>query len=304
VCRRFGEKLQESEECSVSGVDAKVENPPEGCPMKRTQVWGVVTGSLAAFVLAIALGQDVRGAARIVATPSTPPEVEVSRSSDPSPSTTPGPDVTPTPTPAVSPTTTPSATPVPAPTEEPPGVPFDALIQAQMAWDQLEMFEPGPAPDPTWSAEFDGGQLVNWEPVQTSWLAMWEVDVPSPGGSVTATVTAGPSDRFRVVDVMCMVGSTFTQIPSTVHGQSVVFAFDAVPDGHSTYECYFTFDPALLPRPTPYPNSPSLPPTDTVVSGAIRELDGSGWLPPAMLVGVVAGAIFYAAGSRRPVKPS
>lgn len=271
--------------------------------MKRTQVCGVVTGSLAAFVLAIALGQDVRGAASIVATPSTPPELEVSPSPDASPSSSPGPDVTPTPTPAVSPTTTASATPVPTPTEEPPGVPFDALIQAQMAWEQLEMFEPGPAPDPTWSAEFDGGQLVNSEPVQTYWLAMWEVDVPSPGGLVTATVTAGPPDKFRVVDVICMDGSTFTQIPSTVHGQSVVFAFDAVPDGHSAYECYFTFDPALLPRPTPYPNSPSLPPTDSVVHGAIREVNGSGWLPPAILVGVVAGAIFHSAGSRRRGKP-
>jgi hypothetical protein len=144
---------------------------------------------------------------------------------------------------------------------------------------------------------------VNSEPVQTYWLAMWEVDVPSPGGLVTATVTAGPPDKFRVVDVICMDGSTFTQIPSTVHGQSVVFAFDAVPDGHSAYECYFTFDPALLPRPTPYPNSPSLPPTDSVVHGAIREVNGSGWLPPAILVGVVAGAIFHSAGLRRRGKP-
>ena len=136
------------------------------------------------------------------------------------------------------------------------------------------------------------------------WLATWEVDVPSPGGTVTATVTANPQDKFRVVDVICMDSHTMSQIPSTVHGQSVVFAFDAVPDGRSIYECHFTFEPALLPRPTPYPNSPSLPPTDTVVDGTIRELDGSGWLPPAILVGVVAGAIFHMAGSRRRGKPS
>ena len=272
--------------------------------MKRTQQACLATGSLTAIVLALALGQDVRGAAGPDPAPRSPAQAEasVSPSPDTSASPIPSPDATPTPTPDASPTTPTGATPVPTPTEDPPGVPYDALVQAQMDWGQLEMFEPGPAPDPTWTAEFDGGQLVNSEPVQTSWLGMWEVDVPSPGGLVTATVSAGPTDRFRVVDVFCM-DSTFDLITSTVQGQSVVFAFDAVPDGRSTYECHFTFDPTLLPRPTPFPTTLPLPATDTVVDGKVRDEDGSSWLALAVLAGVVAGAVVVAASSRRRTTP-
>jgi hypothetical protein len=273
--------------------------------MNRTQQVCLATGSLTAMVLTLALGQDVRGTARPDPTPQNPAQAEasVSPSPDASASPTVSPDATPTPTPDASPTEPPSATPVPTPTEEPTGVLYDALVHAQMDWDQLEMFEPGPAPDPTWTAEFDGGQLVNGEPVQTSWLGMWEIDVPSPGGLVTATVSAGPPDKFKVVDVFCME-SMSNLIASTVQGQSVVFAFDAVPDGRSDYECHFIFDPALLPRPTPYPNTPPLPATDTVVDGKVREVDGSSWLALAILAGVVAGAIVVAPWSRRRTTPS
>lgn len=273
--------------------------------MKRTQQACLATGSLTVIVLTLALGQGVRGAAGPDPTSQNPAQAEASvrPSPDASASPTPSPDATPTPTPAASPTAPPSPAPVPTPTEELPGVLFDALVQAQMDWEQLEMFEPGPAPDPTWTAEFDGGQLVSWDPVQTFWLAMWEVDVPSPGGLVTATVSAGPPDKFRVVDVFCM-DSTSNLIPSSVQGQSVVFAFDAVPDGRSVYECHFTFDPALLPRPTPFPTTPPLPATDTVVDGKVREVAGSSWLALAILAGVVAGAIVVAAWSRRRTTPS
>jgi hypothetical protein len=268
--------------------------------MKRTRQACLAIGSLTAIVLALALGQDVRGAAGPDPAPQRPAQAEasVSPSPDASASPTPSPDAPPTGTPDASPTTPPSATPVPTPTEELPGVPYDALVQAQMTWDQLEAFEPGPAPDPTWTAEFDGGQVVNSEPVQTIWLGMWEVDVPSPGGLVTATVSAGPPDKFRVVDVFCM-DSASNLVPSTVQGQSVVFAFDAVPDGRSNYECHFIFDPALLPRPTPFPTTPPLPATDTLVEGKVWDVDGSSWLALAVLAGVVAGAVVVAALSRR-----
>ncbi len=274
--------------------------------MKRTQQACLATGSLTAFVLALALGQDVRGAAGSDPAPRSPGQAEasVSPSPDTSASPAPSPDATPTPTPDASPTTPPSATSLPTPTEEPPGVlSHDALVRAQMDWDQLEMFEPGPAPDPTWTAEFDGGQLVDSEPVQTDWLGMWVIDVPSPGGLVTATVSAGPPDKFRVVDVVCMESQT-NLIPSTVQGQSVVFAFDAVPDGRSDYECHFTFDSALLPRPTPFPTAPPLPATDSVVEERVWDVDGSSWLALAVLAGVVAGAVVVAALSRRRTTPS
>ena len=166
---------------------------------------------------------------------------------------------------------------------------------AQMDWEQLLMYEPDPVPvlvpDPTWTVKFDGGQLVG-EPVDTWWLSHFEVDVPSPGALVTATVSAGPPDKFRVVDVDCIDDPpTGSPIPSTVDGQSVVFSFNAVPDGRSDYLCYFTFDPALLPRPVPVPTTPPLPRTDAVFDGKGGHVSGSSWLAVAILASVVAGAV-------------
>jgi hypothetical protein len=252
--------------------------------VKGTHRTDLAIASVLAMLIMSSAGQLVVGA-------------EISPSPDPSQIPRSNPDTTPTPTVEPSPTPTPNATPAPTPTEELPGVPYDALVMAQMDWGQLLMFEPDPAPDPTWTVTFDGGQLVG-EPVDTWWLSHFEVDVPSPGALVTATVSAGPPDKFRVVDVSCMDDDSFEPIPSTVHGQSVVFSFNAVPDGRDGYICYFTFDPALLPRATPVPTTPPLPPTDTAI-GKVREADDVSWLAPAILVGLITGALLVPVLSMR-----
>ena len=76
----------------------------------RTQLSGLMMGSLVAIVLVLAVGQDVRGAARLDPNPHDAERAEASVSPDVSASPTP--DATPTP----DPTPTPSATPAPTPT--------------------------------------------------------------------------------------------------------------------------------------------------------------------------------------------
>jgi hypothetical protein len=170
-----------------------------------------------------------------------------------------------------------------------------------MDWDQLLMFDPNLAPVPTWTVELDGAELVYDDPVQTWWLAMWEVDVPSPGGSVTATVSAGPPDKFKVVDADCMLdGSPFVSVPSTLNGQSLAVQFDAAPDGRFAFTCFFTFDPTSLPRPTPYATTPPLPQTDA--AGRAGGADGTEVSGLAILMMVGLGAALLVLTPRRHVR--
>ena len=115
-----------------------------------------------------------------------------------------------------------------------------------MDLDQAEGFEDQPGL--TWAADFDGARpsLTRFSLVARD----VELDVPETGGSVRAVVSAGPPDVYRVVDAYCL-DSVHSLIPSMHQGQSLEFAFDAIPDGRSWYGCYFTFDSALLPDRRP-----------------------------------------------------
>jgi hypothetical protein len=198
------------------------------------------------------------------------------------PTTTPNPTVSPD----QSPDPTPTADTTTAPSEE-PGVLFDAVITASMEWDQAEHFQDQPGL--TWTGQFEGARLVHEDPVQTSWLGMWELDVQAPGASVRAVVSAGPADVYRVIDAYCLDSKASTRIPSVHEGQSLEFEFEAIPDGGSEYECYFTFDPAFLPQPTPVPSDDPPPASVSVTFKPAIGRPGQRVLVSGLVCGLYQG---------------
>jgi hypothetical protein len=248
------------------------------------------------LAVVIALGGEPAGDVR-AASDAVRVVAEPSRDAQPTPSLEPTPTPIATSTATASPDPTPNADPTPEPTpSDDVGVLFDVVFTATMDLDQAEGRAGGEAV--TWTAQVVGAQILD-EPVQTWWLGMWELDVPAPGGSVSVTVSASPASQYRVTDAHCLDSTSMSLIPSTHRGQSVEFGFDAVPDGRSSYECYFTFDPTLLPSQTSDPTRPVLPPTDVAVDAKVDEPDASSEIVFAVLVGILASVLISIGLSRR-----
>jgi hypothetical protein len=257
--------------------------------MKRIQQWGLATGSLVSFVLALALGQDVRGAVRLETTPPNPVQVDVSPSPGASPTPTPSPDATATPTP------------VPTPTAD-PGVPGPDLNQSNVsAWSAVR--NPNPARGGPqlflsgwrFKAAFEGArvlrsQTVTHITVENANPAFWDIEF-TDSGPARAVVTVVPHKGARLLDVRCtwyIIEPPFTEhrVAATLEGNSISFdvgrAFESEVGVLEPryYQCFYIYARGTVPL------------TDTVPEVAASGSHGSGAVL-AILAGLVAGALAF-----------